>query len=77
MIRVWEEAPPVLVIEVSNADCRADDRGRKLEIYRDVLRVPEYLIYDADSEELLKEIAGELGDRALDGGTLLRGVGRS
>src|SRR3954454_4769193 len=28
VIRVWEEASPAFVIEVSNAGCRADDRGR-------------------------------------------------
>jgi Uma2 family endonuclease len=53
VIRVWEEAPPVLVIEVSNSGSRSEDRGHKMNLYRDTLRVPEYLIFDDDTRELL------------------------
>ncbi len=53
VIRIWEEAVPDLVIEISSEGSRGDDRGKKLEIYQNVLRVPEYLIYDEDRDELL------------------------
>jgi hypothetical protein len=59
--RIWEEAPPVFVGEISRVGSRTDDRVRKLALYRDVLRVPEYLIYDDDLHELLfyRLLAGE------------------
>lgn len=53
VIRVWEEAVPSLVVEVSSQDSRAHDRGQKMEIYQDVLGCPEYLVYDVDRSELL------------------------
>jgi Uma2 family endonuclease len=53
VIRVWEEAVPSLVVEVSSQDSRTHDRGRKMEIYQDVLGCPEYLVYDVDRGELL------------------------
>ena len=52
-IRVWEEAPPVFVTEISNADSREEDRGHKFLVYQDVLCVPNYLIYDHDKKEIL------------------------
>lgn len=53
VIRLWEEAVPDLVIEISSEGSRSDDRGKKLETYQNILRVPEYLIYDEDLDELL------------------------
>lgn len=53
VIRLWEEAVPDLVIEISSEGSRSDDRSSKREIYQDVLRCPEYLIYDEDLDELL------------------------
>lgn len=53
VIRVWEEAVPSLVIEVSSKGSRSEDRGEKFYKYQDVLGCPEYLIYDDDTGELL------------------------
>lgn len=53
VIRIWEESAPSLVVEVSSNESRKEDRGSKLALYRDVLRCPEYLIYDEGREELL------------------------
>jgi Uma2 family endonuclease len=53
VIRMWEEETPAFVAEVSNKDCRREDREHKFQVYRDVLRIPEYLIYDMDTDELL------------------------
>jgi Uma2 family endonuclease len=54
VIRTWEEgATPRFVAEISSEDSRTDDRGRKLRIYRDVLRCDEYLIYDEPRKEVL------------------------
>lgn len=53
VIRLWEEAVPDLVIEISSAGSRSEDRGNKLETYQNVLRCPEYLIYDEDLDEML------------------------
>lgn len=53
VIRLWEEAIPSLVIEVSSEGSRGEDRGHKFLLYQDVLRCPEYLIFDDDTEELL------------------------
>jgi uncharacterized membrane protein YqiK len=41
------------VAEISSDDSRAEDRGKKLRTYRDVLQCEEYLIYDVPREELL------------------------
>jgi hypothetical protein len=53
VIRVWEEAVPCLVVEISSHDSRANDRGRKMGIYQDQLGCPEYLVYDVERAELL------------------------
>lgn len=53
VIRTWEENVPAFVVEISSKESRAGDRGHKLEIYQNVLRCPEYLIYDEELDELL------------------------
>jgi Uma2 family endonuclease len=54
VFRTWEEgATPSFVVEVSSGESRVEDRGRKFDLYRDVLRCQEYLIYDEDLKELL------------------------
>jgi len=53
VIRTWEENTPSLVVEISSKLSRAEDRGHKFQIYQDVLCCLEYLIYDADTGELL------------------------
>ncbi len=54
VFRTWEEgATPSFVVEVSSKESRAGDRGPKLDLYQDVLRCREYLIYDEERDELL------------------------
>ncbi len=53
VIRIWEEAVPSLVVEVSSAGSRTEDRGRKFRLYQNILQCPEYLIWDDDTGELL------------------------
>jgi Uma2 family endonuclease len=52
VIRIWEEAPLAFVAEISSRFSRREDRGRKFAMYRDVLQVPEYLIYDEQRDDL-------------------------
>lgn len=44
--KVWEEKAPCVVIEVSSRSTKAEDLTHKFELYRDVLEVAEYYIYD-------------------------------
>ncbi len=53
VIRLWEEAVPSLVAEISSAGSRVEDRGRKLRLYQNLFRCPEYFIWDDDTEEML------------------------
>ncbi len=53
VIRIWEEAVPSLVVEVSSTASRKQDRERKLRLYQNDHRCPEYLIWDDDTAELL------------------------
>lgn len=45
--KVWEEGKgPDVVVEVSSRGTKGEDLGPKLELYRDVLGVKEYYVYD-------------------------------
>jgi Uma2 family endonuclease len=49
---IWEEGKgPDLVIEVTSKSTRMEDQGPKLAIYRDVMRVPEYVQFDPLRED--------------------------
>ncbi|HTE18853.1 MAG TPA: Uma2 family endonuclease, partial [Armatimonadota bacterium] len=49
---VWQEGKgPDVVIELLSESTAARDRGAKMRIYRDVLRVAEYFWYDPFSDE--------------------------
>lgn len=51
--KVWEEGKgPEVVIEVSSRSTKAEDLTTKFELYRDVLKVKEYYIYDPLREYL-------------------------
>jgi Uma2 family endonuclease len=50
--KLWEEKAPCVVIEVSSRSTKAEDLNWKFELYRDVLRVAEYYIYDPLREYL-------------------------
>src|SRR5215208_946897 len=45
--RLWEEGrSPNVVIELTSSSTRREDTRQKVELYRDVLRVPEYFLFD-------------------------------
>ena len=49
---------PELVVEVTSASTRRADVGSKLRLYRDVLRVPEYFLFDPLDEYLDPPLQG-------------------
>jgi Uma2 family endonuclease len=50
---IWEEGKgPDLVIEVTSKTTRKNDQTRKLVLYRDVIRVPEYFQFDPTEDYL-------------------------
>jgi Uma2 family endonuclease len=62
---VWEEGKaPDVVIEVTSRSTRHEDQVRKLAIYRDVLRVTEYFMFDPREDYLDPPLQGF---RLLDG----------
>ncbi|HKI17157.1 MAG TPA: Uma2 family endonuclease [Isosphaeraceae bacterium] len=57
--KVWEEGKgPDLVIEVTSKKTRREDTGRKFELYRDVLKVREYFLFDPFEEYLKPSLQG-------------------
>jgi Uma2 family endonuclease len=62
---VWEEGKaPDVVIEVTSRSTRHEDQVRKRALYRDVLRVPEYFMFDPREDYLDPPLQGF---RLLDG----------
>jgi len=56
---VWEEARgPEFIIEVTSASTAANDRTTKFELYRDVLKVREYFLFDPEAEYLDPPLQG-------------------
>jgi hypothetical protein len=57
--RVWKEGKaPDLVIEVTSKKTRKEDLHKKFEIYRDVLKVQEYFLFDPTEEYLDPSMRG-------------------
>jgi Uma2 family endonuclease len=57
--KVWEERKaPDLVIEVTSRKTAAQDQGPKFVIYRDVLRVREYFLFDPEEDYLEPSLLG-------------------
>jgi len=57
--KVWEEGKcPDFVLEVTSRKTRTQDRGEKFEIYRDVLRVREYILFDPEWDYLDPSLQG-------------------
>jgi Uma2 family endonuclease len=52
---VWEEngLAPHFVIELTSTSTEAQDKGPKKEVYEQILRVPEYLCYNPQTDELV------------------------
>jgi Uma2 family endonuclease len=56
---VWEEGKsPDVVIELTSRTTRREDRGKKLKLYRDVLRVREYFLFDPNADLLNPSLQG-------------------
>lgn len=58
--KVWEEPAPCAVIEVSSRKTKAEDLRTKFDVYRDVLQVREYYIYDPERDYLPQRLRGWL-----------------
>jgi hypothetical protein len=57
--RVWQEGKgPDFVLEVTSKNTRREDLAEKLEIYRDVLKVREYFMFDPLQEFLEPSLQG-------------------
>ncbi len=54
----WEEGTPHLVIELTSESTRARDTGAKFRLYRDVLKVPEYFLFDPEGHLLRPRLQG-------------------
>ena len=55
----WEEGKgPDLVIEITSKSTRAEDVKKKMALYRDVLRVPEYFLFDPFQDYLKPPMQG-------------------
>ncbi len=72
---LWQEGlPPNVVIEVTSKSTRKEDIEKKFEIYRDVIRVAEYFVFDPYSEYLDPPLQGyRLADGRYDAITLVNG----
>jgi Uma2 family endonuclease len=56
---LWEEGRgPNVVIELTSSSTRREDTRQKLELYRDVLRVPEYFLFDPFGDYLHPPLQG-------------------
>jgi Uma2 family endonuclease len=56
---VWEEGKaPDLVVELTSRTTRREDRKKKRTLYRDVLKVPEYFLFDPNAEWLKPPLQG-------------------
>jgi Uma2 family endonuclease len=57
--KIWDEGKaPDLAIEVTSKKTRRADKGKKLELYRDILKVPEYFLFDPFEEYLKPSLQG-------------------
>jgi Uma2 family endonuclease len=56
---IWDEGrSPAVVIEITSKTTRAEDTKKKFALYRDVLRVPEYYLFDPKAEYLKPSLQG-------------------
>jgi Uma2 family endonuclease len=55
----WKEGKsPDFVAEITSKTTRREDQKKKLAIYRDILRVPEYILFDPRAEYLKPPLQG-------------------
>ncbi len=56
---LWEERKrPSIVIEFTSSSTRREDQTKKFELYRDVIKVPEYLLFDPFGDYLKPRFQG-------------------
>ena len=56
---IWEEGKaPEVVIELTSKSTKREDQGKKRDLYRDVLRVPEYFLFDPTEDYLKPPLQG-------------------
>jgi Uma2 family endonuclease len=56
---VWEEGKgPDIVLEISSHSTRNDDLKKKFLLYQDILKVPEYFLFDPKGEYLKPPLRG-------------------
>ena len=56
---IWEEGKaPDLVIELTSKSTKREDQSKKRDLYRDVLRVPEYFLFDPTEDYLKPPLQG-------------------
>ncbi|MEX2120058.1 MAG: Uma2 family endonuclease [Pirellulales bacterium] len=55
----WEEGKaPDLVVEITSQSTRKEDLQKKMRLYRDVLKVSEYFLFDPEGEYLTPRLQG-------------------
>jgi Uma2 family endonuclease len=55
----WKEGRgPGVVIELTSASTRREDTRKKFELYRDVLQIPEYFLFDPNGDYLQPQLQG-------------------
>jgi Uma2 family endonuclease len=56
---VWKEGKaPDFVAEITSKSTKREDQKKKLEIYREILKVPEYVLFDPRAEYLKPPLQG-------------------
>jgi Uma2 family endonuclease len=55
---IWEERPLEFVIELTSKSTKAEDTKTKMALYRDVLAIPEYFLFDPYQEYLKPSFQG-------------------
>ncbi len=56
---LWEEGKgPDLVIEITSKSTKGEDQKQKLDLYRNVLKVPEYFLFDPTEDYLKPPMQG-------------------
>src|SRR5262249_25262943 len=56
---VWQEGKaPDFVVEITSKSTKREDQDKKFALYRDVLKVPEYFLFDPRAEYLKPSLQG-------------------
>src|SRR5262245_6249463 len=55
---LWEERPLNVVIELTSSTTSDEDTGRKMDLYRDTLKVREYFLFDPYGDFLTPRLQG-------------------